>query len=137
MDETQRGVLAFHKAFGLEWHPSPTLPSKQTIELRLRLIGEELAELQQALDEGNLVEVADALGDLRYVVDGAACACGIDLEPVSREVQRSNMTKVGGHKDAGGKWIKPDTYEPPRLAEVLARQAPLVRDEGGCSLLYW
>ena len=95
------------------------------MQLRLRLIKEELDELQEAFLARDVVQIADALGDLRYVVDGAACACGIDLEPVSREIQRSNMTKAGGHKDAGGKWIKPATYEPPQLAGVLAGQRPL------------
>ena len=49
-------------------------------------------------------------------------SCGIDIEPVFREVHRSNMTKVGGYKREDGKWVKPDTYSPARIDEVLAAQ---------------
>jgi len=67
--------------------------------------------------------VAKELADLLYVVYGTAVSCGIDMEPVFREVHRSNMSKVGGHKRADGKWVRPATYSPARLEPILGAQS--------------
>jgi len=73
--------------------------------------------------EGDTVAVAKELADLLYVVYGTAVSCGIDMEPVFREVHRSNMSKVGGHKREDGKWVKPSTYSPARLELILVAQS--------------
>lgn len=70
----------------------------------------------------NVVEIADALADLIYVVLYAANCYGINLEPVFEEIQRSNMTKVGGHKNEYGKLIKPPTYSPANLYLIIKSQ---------------
>ena len=57
-----------------------------------------------------------------YVVYGTAISYGIDMEPVFKEVQRSNMSKVGGYKREDGKWVKPPTYSPADIAPILALQ---------------
>ena len=119
MDKEQESVREFHKTFGLLVNDKPTWPSDKECILRYRLIREELEEFGIALLKRNLVEVADALTDLIYVIKGAGCTFGIDLEPVFEEVHKSNMTKVGGHKDEGGKWIKPSTYKPPRIDQII------------------
>jgi predicted HAD superfamily Cof-like phosphohydrolase len=119
MTNEQKKVLAFHREFQLTVGPYPQIPSIEDQTLAIRLIREELDELVVALMTKDLVETADALGDLLYVVYGAAIRCGIDMEPVFDEIHRSNMTKVGGHKGIDGKWIKPDSYSKAKIADVL------------------
>lgn len=73
----------------------PHIPSTAIVNLRLSLIREELDELEAGIEEVNIVEIADALGDLLYVVAGAALAFGIPLQRVTEEIHRSNMSKLG------------------------------------------
>ncbi|WP_447975165.1 pyrophosphohydrolase domain-containing protein [Nitrospira sp. Kam-Ns4a] len=122
MTEEQRMVAEFHRTFEILVAPAPMLPDEATHQLRVRLIAEEFGELQEALAHKDLVGVAKELADLLYVVYGTAVSCGIDMEPVFREVHRSNMSKVGGHKRADGKWVKPLTYSPADLEPILAAQ---------------
>ncbi|MFM8540021.1 MAG: MazG nucleotide pyrophosphohydrolase domain-containing protein, partial [Nitrospira sp.] len=93
-----------------------------TRALRVRLIQEEFDELREALAQADPAAVAKELADLLYVVYGTAVSCGIDMQPVFREVHRSNMSKVGGHKRADGKWVKPPTYSPACVEPILAEQ---------------
>jgi predicted HAD superfamily Cof-like phosphohydrolase len=115
-------VEDFHKEFSCTINTKPCIPEARDIELRIALILEEVKELCDAFDSNNVVEVADGLADIMYVVLGTAVTCGINLEPVFREVHRSNMTKKGGYKAENGKWIKPKTYEPVNLLPILERQ---------------
>ena len=108
----------------------------EELELHLNLIREEFNELVQAAgcsfsDKGfekkgptDLVECADALGDLLYVAYGLCNALGIDIGECYREIQRSNMTKFrDGYKvNEIGKLIKSPNWEPPRLREILEKQ---------------
>lgn len=105
-----------------------TLPGKigPRPELGIRnlcilLMTEELDELVAAIHAADLVDTADGIADLIYVVLYTANCYGIDVEPIFNEVQRSNMTKIGGTKRADGKQLKPDTYDPPHLAPILQR----------------
>lgn len=111
----------------------PVSISSEVRKLRLRLIEEELSELGVATlydDSTDLIEVADALGDLMVVVLGTAVACGIDLEPIFQEIMRSNNTKfvndLNGNptvvKNHMGKILKPATYEPPNLKPIIDHQ---------------
>jgi predicted HAD superfamily Cof-like phosphohydrolase len=103
---------------------SPVLPAGPIQELRYNLINEELQELSLAFIEGDLVEVADAIGDLLVVVLGTAVACGINISPIFDEIHRSNMTKfIDGHRREDGKWIKGPSYEPANLQPLLAMQS--------------
>jgi predicted HAD superfamily Cof-like phosphohydrolase len=122
MTHEQRLVAEFHRAFDIAEATLPTIPDEAIRSLRVRLIQEEFDELQEALGRGDAVAVAKELADLLYVVYGTAVSCGIDMEPVFQEVHRSNMSKVGGHKRADGKWVKPPTYSPARLEPILATQ---------------
>ena len=115
MKKVIEALREFHSTFGLDMSDAPTLATEKTGKLRVRLIQEELDEYSEALELNDLLGVADALGDLLYVVVGAAVTHGLDLEGIFWEVHRSNMSKVGGHKDEGGKWVKPDTYSPADL----------------------
>jgi len=108
-------VREFHEKFNGPIASAPyQLGSANSIS-RLRLIVEELSELIEALDTGDIVKTADAIADLLYVVFGTAIAAGIPIDRVFSEVHASNMTKVGGHYE-GGKYIKPSTYKPVDLS---------------------
>ena len=122
MNEEQRMVAEFHRSFDILVGAVPTVPDDATQRLRLRLIQEEFDELKEALQRADDAAIAKELADLLYVVYGTAVSCGIDMEPVFREVHRSNMTKVGGHKREDGKWVKPPTYSPASVAPLLAAQ---------------
>lgn len=116
-------VADFMEACGQEVVDAPKFPSTEVELLRLSLIHEELEELEEALDEKNLVEVADALTDLLYVIYGAGHAFGLDLDACFEEVHSSNMSKLGegGYalKNSFGKVMKGPNYFAPDLAKVL------------------
>lgn len=99
------------------------MPDEQTQLLRYSLIAEELDELDDALFNNDLVEVADALTDLLYVVYGAGHAFGIDLDACFAEVHRSNMSKLDAQGQVvrrdDGKVLKSDLYTPPSLKQIL------------------
>ena len=125
-------VLEFHETFNARVGESPGLPGEDAVALRIRLIREELDELEKSISGQDVVDVADALADLLYVTYGTAIAFGIDVRPVFEEVHRANMTKMGGKVRADGKILKPEGWEPPGIEEVLRRQglrAPGDRDE--------
>ncbi|MDT7042425.1 MazG nucleotide pyrophosphohydrolase domain-containing protein [Candidatus Nitronereus thalassa] len=123
MYEAQQMVLEFHKEFEIHISDIPTVPDEKTKALRIRLIQEEFDELKGALEEKNLPDIAKELADLLYVVYGTAVSYGIDMEPVFREVQRSNMSKVGGYKRDDGKWVKPATYSKADIGPILQAQS--------------
>src|SRR5262247_2498686 len=132
MSDEQEMVTAFHRAFDIVIGTLPTVPDAATCALRVSLIQEEFAELREALSQRDVEVVAKELADLLYVVYGTAVSCGLDMAPVFQEVHRSNMSKVGGHKRADGKWIKPPSYSPACLQPVLAAQRLRQRrDTGG------
>lgn len=89
-------VGEFHKTFKHPIEPKPVIPSKDRCDLRVSLIAEELKELQEAIDNNDLVEVADALCDIQYVLSGAVLEFGLGDKFVElfNEVQRSNMSKA-------------------------------------------
>ena len=109
----------FMEAFGQEVLYVPTLPDFNLGALRLDLIEEEVQELRDGLGKSSLLEVADALTDILYVVYGAGHSLGIDLDDCFNEVHRSNMTKLGEdgrpmYRD-DGKVMKGPNYEEPFL----------------------
>lgn len=89
-------VAEFHKTFKAPILETPQIPSKERCELRVSLLQEELNELKKAISENDLVEVADALCDLQYVLSGAVLEFGFGNKFVAlfNEVQRSNMSKA-------------------------------------------
>jgi len=120
MNEPQNRVRTWMRAIGQATPSKPCIPDKDTCDLRVDLIDEELYELCEALSRKDMVETYDALNDLLYVVIGAAVACGMELQPGWLEVCRSNDTKVvDGFKDAAGKWRKGPSYEAPKLGPIL------------------
>ena len=111
-------VKNFMETFGQEIKSKPSLSSDKINMLRYNLIKEELDEFKQALDNNDLLEVADALTDILYVTYGAGHAFGIDLDACFDEVQNSNMSKLGldgkpifndqGKVMKGPNYFKPD-----------------------------
>ncbi len=113
--------------------PTPEKPELGDMNEGVRrhdFIQEELGEYKEALEAGDLVAIADALGDLLYVVLGTGVHHGIDLAPIFAEIHRSNMTKtpeaaktVREHVTGECKRVvKGPGYEKPRLAELLLIQ---------------
>lgn len=89
-------VAEFHKTFNAPILDTPQIPSKERCELRVSLLQEELNELKEAIADNNLVEIADALCDLQYVLSGAVLEFGLGekFPALFNEVQRSNMSKA-------------------------------------------
>ncbi len=88
-------VRTFMKTFGQEIREKPGFPNDKIISLRYELIKEELNELKEAMHNEDIKEVADALTDILYVTYGAGHAFGINLDKCFKEVQNSNMSKLG------------------------------------------
>jgi len=113
----------FMEAFGQDVLCEPTWPDRDVVDLRVDLIEEELEELEVAIANSDMVEVADALTDLLYVIYGAGHAFGIDLDACFEEVHRSNLTKLGPDgralRRADGKIMKSENFEEPNLEAVL------------------
>ena len=138
-------VKEFHKAFSAPISDKPTAGTQQHRKLRVALIAEELCELCEALgvtltvyankitwieahpdaSKVDLVGVADALGDLDYVVQGANLTFGMPAEEVMQEIHRSNMAKLGPDgvpiRRPDGKILKPDGWTPPDLKTIVER----------------
>lgn len=89
-------VSEFHQTFQHPILEKPTIPSENRCELRVSLIAEELRELQEAIENRDMVEIADALCDIQYVLSGAILEFGLKdkFAPLFNEVQRSNMSKA-------------------------------------------
>jgi len=102
-------IIQFHKAFGLDYNKSISdelFDDKKLIKLRLALIDEEVKELKDAIKEKDIVEVADALADILYVVYGAGASFGIDLDKAYKLVHQSNMSKLCKTEDEAIKTVE-------------------------------
>lgn len=89
-------VALFHETFKHPVIAEPTIPSETRCNLRVSLLAEELKELEEAIENKDLVEIADALCDLQYVLSGAILEFGLGekFKELFDEVQRSNMSKA-------------------------------------------
>ena len=111
------------QTFGQAVKDKAGFPNEKIIQLRYDLIKEELEELNQAIQDRDLKEIADALTDILYVTYGAGHAFGIDLNKCFDEVQLSNMSKLGADGkpiyDKNGKVMKGPGYFKPNLNKFL------------------
>jgi predicted HAD superfamily Cof-like phosphohydrolase len=118
-------VQEFHVAFGLNIKEKPCIPESHIVELRNKLIREEVEELCKGLDEGNLVEVADGIIDSIYVLLGTALECGLHelIEKMFDEVHRSNMSKLDKNGKPiyreDGKVMKSELFTKPDLEKII------------------
>ena len=117
-------VGTFMKTFGQEVKTKPSLSTEKINKLRIDLIKEELEELTEAMNNKDLLEVADALTDILYVTYGAGHAFGIDLDQCFEEVQNSNMSKLDENGKAiyndSGKVMKGPNYFKPDLSKFVS-----------------
>ena len=117
-------VGTFMKTFGQEVKSKPSFSSDKINKLRIDLIKEELDELQEAMKNNDLLEVADALTDILYVTYGAGHAFGVDLDKCFDEVQNSNMSKLGENGEPiyneSGKVMKGPNYFKPDLSKFVS-----------------
>ena len=124
MDGTNFELVGdFMQAFGQSVETQPTWPDFSTRELRVDLIQEEVDELIEAIANKDMVEIADALTDILYVVYGAGHTFGIDLDECFAEVHLSNMSKLGEDgtplKNEAGKVMKGPGFFAPDLESIL------------------
>jgi predicted HAD superfamily Cof-like phosphohydrolase len=119
-------VKDFHEAFKLPVRHEPTgILSEQELTLRFNLMKEENEEYLEAAQNGDIVEIADALGDMLYILCGTINAHGLQekMAPVFEEIQRSNMSKLDENGRPiyreDGKVMKSNRYFKPDIAGVL------------------
>ena len=116
-------VGVFMKTFGQEVKDKPSFSTDKINKLRLDLIKEELSELTEAMNNKDLLEVADALTDILYVTYGAGHAFGINLDKCFEEVQNSNMSKLDDNGkpiyNEHGKVMKGPNYFKPDLSKFI------------------
>ena len=118
-------VKKFMETFGQEIREKASFPNEKIVSLRCDLIREELDELQEAIKNKDIKEVADALTDILYVTYGAGHAFGINLDKCFEEVQNSNMSKLGSDGkpiyNEKGKVMKGPNYFKPNLSKLLSQ----------------
>ena len=128
LQETIKAVETFHDAFKIPNNYSPTADlSEADIELRYNLMKEENEEYLEAAKNGDIVEIADALGDQLYILCGTILKHGLQhkIEEVFSEIQRSNMSKLDANGQPiyreDGKVLKSELYFKPDIAAVLTK----------------
>ena len=126
LKEVIEHVETFHNAFGIENKNSPThVISEAEGKLRFDLMREENEEYLDAVKDGDLVEIADALGDMLYILCGTILKHGMQhkIGEVFEEIQRSNMSKLDANGDPiyreDGKVLKSALYFKPNITEIL------------------
>lgn len=119
-------VQEFHETYGLPVKSAPDISDKKTNALRINLLAEELDELKEALQNGDIVETLDALIDLQYVLDGAFLSFGLQdqKEKAFAEVHASNMSKLGEdgkpiRRESDSKVLKGPHYFKPDLVQFI------------------
>jgi predicted HAD superfamily Cof-like phosphohydrolase len=128
-------VAEFHKTFKHPILSEPAIPSEKRCNLRVELIAEELKELQEAIKDKDMIEIADALCDIQYVLSGAVLEFGLGdkFRELFDEVQRSNMSKTCKTVEEAGdvylvyrksdnKTLKSVKYSPADLKGILEKQ---------------
>ena len=126
MQNQLKSVKIFHEAFGVKISNKPTLElSKDILKLRHSLMQEENNEYLKAVEENNLIEVADALGDMLYILCGTILTHGFQnlIEDIFDEIQSSNMSKLGDdgkpiHRN-DGKVLKGPNYKKPNIKKII------------------
>ena len=126
MKSYEQSVKEFHNKYGHLISEFPTTNIPESIkQLRLKLIEEEWEETKKAIQENDLVEIADGCADLIYVIVGTCISYGIPIDHVFAEVHRSNMSKTPIKATTGEKYgtktPKGLDYTPPAIYEILIR----------------
>lgn len=118
-------VWEFHKAFDQPRYTYPSLPDQKRRELRQELLREEYEEYKVGEEKNDLVQIADALADMTYIIYGTGIEYGLPMDEIFAEVHRSNMSKLDPVTGKpvyreDGKVMKPATYSKADLASIIA-----------------
>ena len=120
-------LIDFHKSFEINIEENPIIPGEARCKLRQKLLEEEVNELKTAWKSEDIIEVADALADIQYVLLGTVLEFGLQdyfLE-IFNEVHRSNMTKLDEKgkplRRSDGKVIKSKSYDPPNISKIIKK----------------
>ena len=119
MHKVMNFVLQFHEKYDLPIAASPKLPDKERVQLRMKLLEKAYHDYRYAERAGDILEIADAMGDMIYVLAGTATEYGIPLEDIFTELHRSNMTRGEPIMTQDGRLTKGPTYKKPELGRVL------------------
>ena len=127
MNPIVASLLEFNQAFDIPKLDSPDIGSEELIELRIKLLKEEVEEYAEAARAGDLVEVLDALADIGYILAGTILNHGMQniYDDAFDEVHRSNMAKLVDGKvlrREDGKVMKPQGWTPPQLAQFVTKE---------------
>ncbi len=127
MNPLVASLLEFNQAFDIPKLDSPDIGSEELIELRIKLLREEVEEYAEAARTGDLVEVLDALADIGYILAGTILNHGMQniYDDAFNEVHRSNMAKLVDGKvlrREDGKVMKPQGWTPPQLAQFVTKE---------------
>ena len=119
-------VKKFHESFGIDNQLSPNANiSEKTYKLRYKLMQEENNEYLDACKNGDLNEIADALGDMMYILCGTILSHGLQdkIELIFEEIQKSNMSKLDKNGNPiyrkDGKILKSENYFKPNISKIL------------------
>ena len=127
MNPLVASLLEFNQAFDIPKLDSPDIGPEELIELRIKLLREEVEEYAEAARAGDLVEVIDALADIGYILAGTILNHGMQniYDDAFDEVHRSNMAKLVDGKvlrREDGKVMKPQGWTPPQLAQFVSKE---------------
>lgn len=118
-------VKEFHETYGAYISEESKLPDPSIRELRKSLLQEEFDEYMKAEEDNDLVEIADALGDMMYIIYGTAISYGIPLDDIFNEIHASNMSKLGEDgkpiRREDGKILKGPNFFRPDIAKFLKK----------------
>ena len=121
MNKEQEMVSDFHRKFNFTANPlneKPRLIPKYIARKRIKFLRQEVREFNEAVNRGDIIEIADALADIGYLLIGNCVAYGIDFEKIFAEIHRSNMSKERT-MDRDGKAVKGPNYSPPNLKLII------------------
>jgi predicted HAD superfamily Cof-like phosphohydrolase len=127
MNPIVASLLEFNQAFGIPKLDSPDIGPEDMIELRIKLLREEVEEYAEAARAGDMVEILDALADIGYILAGTIINHGMQhiYDDAFNEVHRSNMAKLVDGKvlrREDGKVMKPEGWTPPQLSQFLNKE---------------
>ena len=118
-------VKNFHKTFGIYSSQVLNLPSQEIRNLRIALLKEEFEEYLLAEKNNDMIEIADALGDMLFIIFGTADSYGIPIVEIFNEIYNSNMSKLGADNKPiyrhDGKVLKGPNYFQPNIASILRK----------------
>ena len=116
-------VREFHETYGANINDVPTLPNQTERDLRIKLLQEEFTEYLEGERNNDMVEIADALGDMLYIIYGTCVSYGLPINEVFNEIHASNMSKLGEDGKPiyreDGKVLKGPNYFKPNIAKIL------------------